>query len=88
MEDHKKLILQYRDWIPNYAIVNEEITEPQFRKYCEQTETLIRHLCHTIWASGTFDVKVYHIFMRHMKGILDTVYMDDDMADLLSGLSM
>ena len=88
MEDHKRLILQYREWINDYTDVNEEITEPSFRKCCRETETLLSHLCHSIWSQKTFDVKIYHIFMRHMKQIIETVNTDDEMADLLSMMKM
>lgn len=88
MEEHKALILQYREWIEDYTDVNDEIEEPEFRKKCAETETLIRQLCHSIWTSQTFDVKIYHMFMRHMKFIIETVNTDDEMSDLLSMLNM
>lgn len=88
MEEHKAMILQYREWIDDYTDVNEEITEPGFRKCCRDAETLISHLVHSIWSTRTFEVKIYHIFMRHMKQIIETVNTDDEMSDLLSMLKM
>jgi hypothetical protein len=88
MEEHKALILQYREWIEDFTDVNDEIKEPEFRKRCAHTETLIRQLCHSIWTTQTFDVKIYHMFMRHMKHIVETVNTDEEMADLLSMLNM
>jgi hypothetical protein len=88
LDEHKWRILQYREWIDDYSSVNSEIEDFKFRKCCSETETLIRQLCHSISATGTFNVKIYHIFIRHMKEILDTVYTDDDMAELLSMMSM
>ena len=88
MVEHKALILQYREWIEDYSVVNDEIEEPEFRKKCAEIETLIRQLCHSIWTSQTFDVKIYHMFMRNMKFIIETVNTDDEMSDLLSMLNM
>lgn len=88
MEEHKGLILQYRDWIDDFTDINDEIDEPEFRKRCAQTETLIRQLCHSISTTQTFDVKIYHMFMRHMKHIVETVNTDDDISNLLSMLNM
>lgn len=88
MEDHKAMILKYREWISDYSDVNDEITDATFRKCCMETEVLLRQLCNSIWSSGSFNVKIYHIFIRHMKKILEIVYTDDEMADLLSMLSM
>ncbi len=88
VEEHKKLILQYREWIPDYSRINEEIEGPAFRKICSQTETLLSQLYHSIVTTGTFNVRVYHIFIRHMKQILDEVFTDDQMAELLSMLNM
>lgn len=88
MAEHKQLILQYREWISDYSIVNDEIEEISFRKCCSETEILLSQLCHSIWSSGTFNVKIYHIFMRRMKQILDTIYTEDELSELLGGLSM
>jgi hypothetical protein len=88
MEEHKALILQYREWIDNFADVNDEIEDPAFRKQCGETEILIRQLCNSIRTSQTFDVKIYHMFMRHMKFIIETVNTDEEMSDLLSMLNM
>lgn len=88
MEEHKNLILQYREWIPNYGMINQEIEDPVFRKCCTDAEILMSHLHHSIRSKKTFDVKMYHIFMRQMKQIVETVFTDDEMADLLSMMSM
>jgi hypothetical protein len=84
----KELILQYRHWIPDFSMINDEITEPEFRKCCAETETLISHLTHGIMTHGTFNERIYMLFMAHMKQILKTVFTEDELADLLSGLSM
>lgn len=88
MEEHKKLILQYREWIPDYSVVNDEVQEVMFRTCCQETEILISHLVNSVRTTGTFPVKTYHIFMRRMKQILETVLAEDELSDLLSMLSV
>ncbi len=88
LEEHKQLILQYRQWISDYTDVNDEIEDKSFRKCCEETETLLRQLCHSIWTTGKFSVQIYHLFIRHMKHMLEVVYSEDILMDMMGGLSM
>lgn len=88
MNTHSAFIIECRTWISDYSDINDDIVDPAFRKCCSETETLLRHLCQSIWTTKTFNVKVYHLFMRHMKQILETVYSDDILAEMLGGLSV
>ena len=88
MEENKNQILMYRSWISDYSQVNEEIQDKTFRKCCFETEVLLRQLCHAIHATRTFDVKVYHMFMRKMKQIVEQIISEDEFVTLLSGMSM
>ena len=88
MEESKNQILMYRSWISDYSQVNEEIGDKVFRKCCFDTEVLLRQLCHSIHSTKTFDVKVYHMFMRKMKQIVEQIVSEDEMVALLSGMSM
>lgn len=88
MEENKWLILRWRDWIENFAILNLEVEDEEFRKKCRDTETIIQYLCHSIHTQQTFDPKTYLIFLRHLKYICDTLFTDDEMEHLMSMLSM
>lgn len=88
MIEHRQLILTYREWVPDYTNVNDEIEESGFRKCCAETEILLRQLCHTIDRREWFDVKIYHIFIRHMKQILETVMGEDELEALMNMLSI
>jgi hypothetical protein len=88
MVENTNLIIMYREWISDYSQVNEEISEPTFRKCCVDTETLLRQLCHSIQTRKTFDLKIYHMFMQKMKQIVEAVISDDELSDLLSIMSM
>ena len=86
--EHRGLIMLYREWVPNYAMVNDEIEEAGFRKCCAETETLLQQLCHSIMCQGTFNLRVYHLFIRHMKQILETVMGEDELEALMNMLSI
>lgn len=88
MTEHKELILKYRIWIPNYAVVNDEVTDKTFRKRCSDMETLISHLCNTINTGGQFDIRVYHVFMKNMKAILEYLFADDILEDAMNMLAI
>lgn len=88
MTTHRELILKYRAWIPNYAMVNDEVTDPTFRKKCSDMETLLTHLCNNIAMNGRFDVRVYHIFMNHAKYILEHLFAVDILEDAMESLQL
>lgn len=88
VEESKELILMYREWIPDYSQVNPEITDLNFRKNGAEAETLLRLLCHSIATHKTFDVGIFHKFMRKMKVLVETVVSDDELTTLLSMMSM
>jgi hypothetical protein len=88
VDEHKELILKYRQWIPDYSIVNDEVEDATFRKRCADMETLIRHLCNTINATGKFDLRIYHIFMKNMKAILEYLFAEDILEDAMNMLAL
>jgi hypothetical protein len=79
MEEHKSLIMQYREWIADYSRVNEEIQEASFRKTCYDTETLISCLVSSIKATGSFDPKIYIMLVKHLIKICDATFAEDDL---------
>ena len=85
---HTDLILKYRRWIPNYTFVNDEVTDKTFRKRCADMEVLINHLCNSINASGKFDLRIYHIFMKNMKAILEYLFAEDILEDAMNMLAL
>ena len=88
MEENKWLILRWRDWINNFAVLNSEVEDEEFRKKCRDSETIIQYLCHSIHSQKTFDPKTYLIFLRHLKYICDSLFTDDEMEELMSMLSV
>jgi hypothetical protein len=88
IEEHKKLIETYREWIPDYSVVNGDITDGEFRKMCQHTETLMCHLYYHVRVTKTLDLKVYYMFLTYVKKCVDSIMSDSEMADLLSMMRM
>ena len=88
VDEQKKNVVMYREWISDYSKINEEIEDDDFRKCCSETEVLLQNLCHMIEKQGILNLKLFGMFMKHMKHILDTVFTDDQMAELLEKLSL
>jgi hypothetical protein len=88
MEEHKSIIELWRDWIDDYSTINPEFTDKGFRKACCETETLISYLIRSIRTTKTFDTKVYYILVNKMKYICDSIFVDDEMEDLMSSMSL
>lgn len=93
MEEHKRLIRRYRDWVPDYSRVNSEVEQIEFRRWCSETETLMCHMCHDIQASNVFNVKVYLMFLKRVKQIVESLFESDipiedvEVANILNSLS-
>lgn len=84
----KWMIIKWREWIPDYSVVNEDNETEVFRQKCNQIELLIRELCRVIHSKNTIDMKLFTILLRHMKYICDTTFEDDEMADMLNNMTM
>jgi hypothetical protein len=87
VEDNKKQILHYRALIPNFGLLNEDITDHEFRFRCEETEDMMRFNCESIRNYGTFDPRVYHAMVRNMKYICDVVFTEDELIQCMELLT-
>lgn len=87
MEDNKTQILHYRVLIPNFGVLNEDITDHEFRFRCEEIEEMMRFNCDSIRLHGTFDPRVYHAMVRNMKYICDVVFTEDELIQCMELLT-
>jgi len=88
MEENKWIIERWRDWIDDYSVINQEVTEIAFRRACVEAETLISYLIKSIRTSRTFDTKVYHILVHKMKYICDTLFTAEEMEQLMTNMAL
>ena len=79
----KRRLEQWREWIPDFSMINQERKDKQFRELCSKTETLMRY----ILAVG-FSTKTYLQLLQHMVKIIDMLQEDEDFDALLNKLSM
>lgn len=88
MVENIDYIKMYRGWIADFSKVNEEREDREFRKCCEETETLMQYLSRTVHTSDYFDPKVYLLFLRHMKKLCDMLFAEDELEACMRMLSM
>ena len=81
--EQKRLIEQWREWIPDFSVINQERQDKAFRDKCSKTETLMRY----ILATG-FNIKTYLQLLQHMKNIIDMISDDDEFEGLFENLRM
>ena len=88
LEEHKRRILIYRDWFPNYNLVDPEVEDETFRRKCQETETLMAHLADCVMRKTVFSVKFYLLLLEHMKWLIDQEEQDDQMVEMMASLGM
>ncbi len=86
MYECKWLIIKWRDWIPNFRVMNEDNETKSFRDMCNHLEDLMTELYRTVMTTNTFDMKIFRIYLRHMKKMCDTTFEDDDFMDMLNSM--
>jgi len=86
MEDNKAMILKWRDWIENYALINPEVNDRDFRRKCSDIEVILQHLCSTIKYTNTFEVKMYAVLLNYMKDICEHLFSDHELEELMGNM--
>lgn len=81
--EQKSVLNQWREWIPDFSVVNQEQQNKEFRQTCKQAETLMRY----ILAAG-FNIKSYLQLLQHMKKIIDMIEADNELNEILEKLRM
>jgi hypothetical protein len=75
------LVQKYREWIPDYSKLNEEIEDTRFRQLCSDSETLVRYLSHLIETKWTLDTRVYSMFVHKLKDLCDFLLTVEESSD-------
>lgn len=88
MEEHRRHILKYREIISNYAEVNMDIEDTDFRKLAHETEVLITNLVESIRANRFFNVKFYLMFTQHMIKLCGSFFTEDELELCMSKMSI
>lgn len=88
MVEHAKLILKYREGLPNITMANPEIKDPTFRTTCSEAETLLEFLANSVSRTKTFDVKRYGMFVFRIKKICETLFTEDDLIALMEKMGL
>lgn len=88
MEEHRRHILKYREWIPNFAEINEDVDDPEFRKTAQETEVLLTNLVQSIRVNRFFNVRFYLMLNQHMIKLCEHFFTDDELELCMSKLAI
>lgn len=88
MEEHKHQIMTYRDVFPNISEVNEDCEDNEFRTRARAAEALLAQLVREIHRTNTFGVSIYWMLCVHMRRMVEIVYDETDLMDLMSSMSI
>jgi hypothetical protein len=88
MEDQKYHILRWRDWIPNFSTLNQEVEDPTFRAKCTYAEQIMTHLVESITQTKTFDPSVYLLLLKSIEYIRSSITNVDDITEWITYMSV
>ena len=88
MEEHRRHILAYRETFPNFAEINEEVTDPTFRKVAQETEVLLTNLIESIRMNRFFNVKFYRMLNEHMIELCEHFFTEEELEFCMSKMSI
>lgn len=87
-EEHKKHILNYRNEFPNFHKVNEDIGDSEFRKKASETEVILSSLVHEVKTRQLFNTKMYLLLNKHMKELVEIIWGEDELSEMLGRMGM
>lgn len=88
MEDQKYHILRWRDWIPNFSTLNQEVEDPTFRAKCAYAEQIMTHLVESITQTKTFDPSIYLVLLKSIEYIRSSITNVDDITEWITYMSV
>jgi len=88
MEEQKYHILKWRDWIPNFSTLNQDVEDPAFRAKCSYAEQIITHLVESIRQTNTFDPSVYLLLLKSIEYIRASITNVDDITEWITNMSV
>jgi len=88
LQKYMRDVETYREWFPNYNLVDPEVEDETFRRKCQETETLLAHLADCVMRKAMFSVKFYLLLLEHMKWLIDQEEQDSQMVEMMASLGM
>jgi hypothetical protein len=86
MEEHKKLILMYREYFGDFNRVNIDCKDRTFRKLAADIELLLNHLVWEVQEEKRFTVDMYLKLNMGFKRMVEI--MCDDLSDMFAAMSV
>lgn len=77
-----------RHFYPDISKLNPEITNPRWRTMAENCEMILSQLVYEIDETAFFSVQLYLAFCEHIKKMFEMILTEDELADLMSVMSI
>lgn len=89
MEEHKQVILSYRDMFADWNMVNEDVHDTSFRHSAYTVEILLRFLIKEIKVYKRFNKKIYLELNEHLLSMINFLSSDEyELCNQLVNLTM
>jgi hypothetical protein len=85
MDDQMDRIKMYRFWIENFAMMDPDNRDPEFRTRATQAELCMEQLIEQMIQTSDFEVGTYLIFVKTLK-YLSEYYIPKNEVDCLSDM--
>jgi hypothetical protein len=88
LENFKRNFRGMRDEFPNYSLVNADIRAHDFRSAAARAEAAAEVLEVGMRVDRAFNLEMYMVFLQAVKTMVEHFMDDDDLAGMMSRLTM
>lgn len=88
MSDQIKFIKMCRDFYPNMSELNIDVTDRRWRSMAENSELLLSQLIFEINETRSFSIPLYCSFCETIKKMFESILSDDEIAMLMSQMTV
>lgn len=88
MEEHKRIIFEYRQAFPDLSKANEEVKDRQFRNIAAKGELLLADLIREIKLTRFFTIEDYYELCMCLYNMCHYLYTDDELNALLESMKL
>jgi hypothetical protein len=88
IEEHKKIILEYRRVFPDVSKSNEEVTDRVFRSVATKAELLLSDLIREIKLTRSFNWNDYYELCVCFHKMCELLYTEDELTAMMNGMKL
>jgi len=88
MEEHKRIIFEYRKAFPDVSKSNDDVKDREFRDIATKGELLLADLIREIKLTRFFTVEDYYQLCMCFYKMCDYLYTQDELCAMLNGMNL